>query len=60
MLKTNGSYRFKADIFFPWLLLFTLLSVITMTCWQVEVLSGVFGSLVVTGPMLPYPTATCR
>jgi len=38
MLKTNGSYRFKADIFFPWLLLFTLLSVITMTCWQVEVL----------------------
>ena len=40
MLKTNGSYRFKADIFFPWLLLCTLISAITMTCWQVEVLTS--------------------
>jgi len=38
MLNTNGSYRFKADIFFPWLLLFTLISVITLTWWQVEAL----------------------
>ena len=40
MLKTNGSYRFKADIFFPWLLLCTLISAITMICWQVEVLTS--------------------
>jgi hyaluronan synthase len=40
MLKTNGSYRFKADIFFPWLLLFTLISVLIITCWQVEVLTS--------------------
>jgi len=38
MLNTNSSYRFKADIFFPWLLLFTLISVITLTWWQVEAL----------------------
>ena len=38
MLNTNGSYRFKADIFFPWLLLFTLISVVALTWWQVEAL----------------------
>ncbi len=41
MLNTNGSYNFKADIFFPWLLLCTLISVITLTWWQVEALNSV-------------------
>ncbi len=41
MLNTNGSYRFKADSFFPWLLFFTLISVITLTWWQVDVLKSV-------------------
>ncbi len=36
MSNTNNSYNFKADIFFPWLLLCTLISVITLTWWQVE------------------------
>jgi len=38
MLNPKGSYRFKADIFFPWLLFFTLISAITLTWWQVEAL----------------------
>lgn len=38
MLNTNGSYNFKADIYFPWLLLCTLISVITLTWWQVDAL----------------------
>ena len=33
-----NSYRFKADIFFPWLLLFTLMSALSLTWWQVEAL----------------------
>jgi len=41
MVNTNGSYRFKADSFFPWLLLFTLISAITLTWWQVDVLKSV-------------------
>jgi len=41
MLNTNRSYPFKADIFFPWLLLCTLISVITLTWWQVEALKSV-------------------
>jgi hyaluronan synthase len=40
MLNTNGSYRFKADNFFPWLLVFTLILVITLTWWQVQVLNS--------------------
>ncbi len=31
-----NSYRFKADIFFPWLLLLTLISGVALTWWQVE------------------------
>jgi len=38
MLNKNSSYHFKADIFFPWLLVFTLISVIALTCWQVKTL----------------------
>jgi hyaluronan synthase len=38
MANTNGSYRFKADISFPWLLLFTLTSALALTWWQVETL----------------------
>jgi len=41
MLNTNGSYNFKADIFFPGLLICTLISVITLTWWQVEALQSV-------------------
>jgi hyaluronan synthase len=41
MLNTNGSYNFKADIFFPWLLFCTLISIITLTWWQVEALKSV-------------------
>jgi hyaluronan synthase len=41
MLNTNGSHHFKVDIFFPWLLLCTLISVITLTWWQVGVLKSV-------------------
>jgi hyaluronan synthase len=40
MLNTNGSYNFKADIFFPWLLLCTLISLITLTWWQLEALKS--------------------
>jgi hyaluronan synthase len=40
MLPTNRSYPFKADIFFPWLLLCTLISAIILTCWQVQALSS--------------------
>jgi hyaluronan synthase len=36
MAITNGSYRVKADIFFPWLLLFTLTSALALTWWQVD------------------------
>jgi hyaluronan synthase len=36
MLNTNGSYNFKADIFFPWLLLFTSILAVTLTWWQVD------------------------
>ena len=38
MLNTSGSYSFKADIFFPWLLLLTLISGVALTWWQVETL----------------------
>jgi hyaluronan synthase len=31
-----NSYRFKADVFFPWLLLFTLISALALTWWQVD------------------------
>jgi hyaluronan synthase len=41
MFDKNGSYNFKADYFFPWLLLCTLISIITLTCWQVEDLKSV-------------------
>jgi hyaluronan synthase len=41
MVNTNNSYRFKADSFFPWLLFFTLISVITLTWWQVDALKSV-------------------
>jgi hyaluronan synthase len=41
MFDKNGSYNFKADYFFPWLLLCTLISIITLTCWQVEALKSV-------------------
>jgi len=40
MLNTNGSYNFKADIFFPGLLLMTLISAVTLTWWQVEALKS--------------------
>ena len=40
MLNTKGSYRFKADIYFPWLLVCTVISIITLTCWQVEILTS--------------------
>ncbi len=36
MINTHGSYRFKADVFFPWLLLFTLMSALALTWWQVD------------------------
>ncbi|MGD8980272.1 MAG: glycosyltransferase [Desulfobacterales bacterium] len=41
MFDKNSSYNFKADYFFPWLLLCTLISIITLTCWQVEDLKSV-------------------
>ena len=41
MVNTNGSYRFNADSFFPWLLLFTLISAITLTWWQLDVMKSV-------------------
>jgi hyaluronan synthase len=40
MFNTNGSYRFKADNFFPWLLGFTLISIISLTWWQVNTLNS--------------------
>ena len=40
MLNTNGSYRFKADSFFPWLLLCTLISALALTWWQVDALTS--------------------
>jgi len=40
MLNTNGSYRFKADIFFPWLLLCTLITALALTWWQVDALTS--------------------
>jgi hyaluronan synthase len=40
MLNTNGSYRFKADNFFPCLLGFTLISIIILTWWQVTTLNS--------------------
>ena len=36
MSNTNGSYNFKADIYFPWLLFFTLVSILALTWWQVD------------------------
>jgi hyaluronan synthase len=36
MANTNCSYRVKADIFFPWLLLFTLTTAVALTWWQVD------------------------
>ncbi|MGA7143482.1 MAG: glycosyltransferase [Desulfobacterales bacterium] len=36
MANINGSYRVKADIFFPFLLLFTLTSALALTWWQVD------------------------
>lgn len=41
MVNTNVSCRFKADSFFPWLLFFTLISVIILIWRQVEVLKPV-------------------
>jgi len=41
MLNTNGSYNFKADIYFPWLLLFTLTSAITVTWCQIGILKSI-------------------
>ena len=41
MFDKNGSYNFKADYFFPWLLLCTLISIITLTWWHVEALKSV-------------------
>lgn len=40
MLNTRGSYNFKADMFFPWLLFVTLISVLTFTWWQVDALKS--------------------
>jgi hyaluronan synthase len=40
MLNTNGSYNFKADVFFPWLLFFTFTSAITLTWCQVDTLKS--------------------
>ena len=40
MLNTNGSYNFKADIFYPCLLICTLISLITLTWFQVEALKS--------------------
>lgn len=36
MANTNGPYRLNADIFFPWLLLLTLISGLVLTWYQVE------------------------
>ena len=36
MANTNDSYRVKADIFFPWLLFFTFVSILAMTWWRVD------------------------
>jgi hyaluronan synthase len=36
MANTNVSYRVKADIFFPVLLLFTLTTAVALTWWQVD------------------------
>jgi hyaluronan synthase len=36
MAIKNGSYRVKADVFFPLLLLFTLTTAVVMTWWQVD------------------------
>jgi hyaluronan synthase len=47
MLNPNGSYRFKEDIFFPWLLLCTLISALALTGWQVEALKSAQASKVV-------------
>jgi len=57
MLNTNGSYNFKADIFFPWLLLCTLISAITLTWWQVQALTSLeFWKLVQSWPTINYLT----
>jgi hyaluronan synthase len=40
MLNKNGSYNFKADVFFPWLLFFTFTSAITLTWCQVDTLKS--------------------
>lgn len=36
MANSNGSYRDKADIFFPWLLFFSLFSTLALVWWQVD------------------------
>jgi hyaluronan synthase len=41
MLNTNGSYSVKADSFFPWLLFFTLISILIVIWWQVGALKSV-------------------
>ena len=43
MKNTIGSYRFNADVFFPWLLIFTLFSALALTWWQLETLNIVQG-----------------
>jgi hyaluronan synthase len=41
MLNKIGSYNFKADVFFPWLMFATLISAITLTWWQVDALKSI-------------------
>jgi len=41
MLNKNGSYNFKADVFFPWLLFVTFASAITLTWCQTGVLKSI-------------------
>lgn len=36
MLTKNSSYNFRAGVFFPWLLLFTLISTLALTWWQLD------------------------
>ena len=36
MANTYGSHRVKADIFFPFLLIFTLVTTVALTWWQVD------------------------
>ena len=38
MLNKYGPYRFNADVFFPWLLFFTLILALALAWWQLETL----------------------